>query len=318
MTEVGDNVQNHQGIAERICTETNPAAPPLFFIGSSPSMANQIISSDYPAAGVMVSVNTLRKRISDFGVADWILDSGAFTEISQYGHYRYSVEEYAQQISRWSRCGNLLIAVAQDWMCEPFILERTGLTVVEHQSLSIERYDQVLKLSPSLLIMPVIQGYRVDEYVAHLYMYGTRLSPGQWVGVGSVCRRNGNPVEVLAILKTLKVVRPDLRLHGFGLKQLALENKEVRSLLYSCDSMAWSVPRRFGASTPELELAHQYQQRIHAAVTDSVQKRIPRTAGAGNGQGRKRQWNRPTKAIRIPVEFAEDLIQLARQWDAKS
>jgi hypothetical protein len=278
-------------------------------------MAERIISPDYPAAGVMVSVNTLQKRQSDFKVGDWILDSGAFTEVARHGGYRHGVEQYYWQICRWSRCGNLLIAVAQDWMCEEFALSRTGLTVEKHQQLTIERYDQLMKLKPPVPIMPVLQGYRVSEYLRHLYKYGERIAPGTWIGIGSVCRRNGKPDEVLDILATIKQVRPDLRLHGFGLKQLALENKEVRSLLYSCDSMAWSVPRKFGNSTPELELAHQYQKKVLTAVSDSVRKRVPPTAGAGNGQGRKAQWNRPTKAIRIPAEFAEQLLALAREWD---
>lgn len=316
MTAANDKVQNRLAVAGRFCTNSSSAVQsPLFFIGSSPSMAECIISPDYPAAGVMVSVNALQKRVSDFEVGDWILDSGAFTEVARHGGYRYGIEQYYWQICRWSHCGNLLIAVAQDWMCEPFALARTGFAVQEHQRLTIERYDQLIKLNPPVPIMPVLQGYRVSEYLAHLYMYKERLTAGAWVGVGSVCRRNGKPDEVLDILATIKQVRPDLRLHGFGLKQLSLENKEVRSLLYSCDSMAWSVPRKFGDSTSELDLAHQYQQKIQAAVTDSVPKRIPRTAGAGNGQGRKPSWNRPTKAIRVPAEFADRLLVIAREWD---
>lgn len=298
----------------RICTQTSPGTP-LFFIGSSPSMASRIINPDSPAAGAMISLNQLAGRVSDFDVGAWILDSGAFTKISSLGEYPHAVEWHYRQICRWSRCGNLLIAVAEDYMCEPVVLARTGLTVQRHQELSLERYDKLIGLAPPVPIMPVVQGYRVDEYILHLQMYGNRLLPGQWVGVGSVCRRNGSPLEVLAILKTIKLIRPDLRLHGFGLKQLALENQDVRSLLYSCDSMAWSVPRKFGNSTSGLKLAHQYQQKIQAAVTDSAQKRVPRTAGAGNGQGRKPQWNRPTKAIRVPAEFADQLVQLAREWD---
>jgi hypothetical protein len=288
---------------------------PLFFIGSSPSMAEAIISPDYPAYGVMVSVNALRKRQSNFPVKNWILDSGAFTEVARHGGYRHPVEQYYREICRWSQCGNLLIAVGQDWMCEPFALKRTGFTVQKHQQLTVERYDKLHEMNPPVPIMPVLQGYRISEYLAHLYMYGERLALGQWVGIGSVCRRNGRPEEVLDILATIKQVRPDLRLHGFGLKQLALENKEVRSLLYSSDSMAWSMPRKFGDPTPEVKLAHQYQQKIQTAVTDCVQKRTPVTAGAGNGQGRKPSWNRPTKAIRVPAEFADKLISLAREWD---
>jgi hypothetical protein len=284
-------------------------------------MAPRIISPDYPAAGVMVSVNALRKRISDFAVGDWILDSGAFTEISRYGHYRYSVEEYAKLIERWSVCGNLLIAVAQDWMCEPFILDRTGLTVTDHQRLTIERYDQLLNLNPKVPIMPVLQGYRVSDYLAHLYMYGSRLRPGAWVGVGSVCRRNGNPEEIADLLRTIKLIRPDLRLHGFGLKQLALESASVRDCLYSCDSMAWSYPRKFRRDcvqkpkTREIDDAHAYQEKISKVLEGAKIKLPTRTSGAGNGQGRKPKWNRPTTAIRVPAEFADRLLAIARDWD---
>ncbi|MBH8561636.1 hypothetical protein I8748_05490 [Nostoc sp. CENA67] len=317
-TSPGDDfVQNQAAIADRFRTESPPGVP-LFFIGSSPSQASTILSPDYPAAGVMVSVNTLRDRKSDFVVGDWILDSGAFTEVARYGGYRHGVEQYYWQIKRWSGCGNLLIAIAQDWMCESFVLQRTGLTVAEHQRLTVERYDQLVKLKPTVRIMPVLQGYRVSDYIKHLDDYGTRLAPGAWVGVGSVCRRNGNPEEVADILRTIKLIRPDLQLHGFGLKILALENAEVRSLLYSTDSMAWSYPRRFQPNPePEIPMAHNYQQRIYAAVTDSVQKRVPPTAGAGNGQGRKPKWETKTGSVRLPEKYIPRVVQLCRQWEAE-
>ena len=311
-----DNAQNHPAIATRICTKSSPGQQPLFFIGSSPSQAAAIVSPKHPADGVMVSANALRTRKSNFLVDDWILDSGAFTEVAKHGGYRHGVEEYWFQIKRWSMCGNLLIAVSQDWMCEPFVLERTGLTVADHQRLTIERYDQLARFKPPVPIMPVLQGYRISEYLQHLADYGDRLQPGQWVGVGSVCKRNGRPDEIADLLKSIKLIRPDLRLHGFGLKVLALENTEVRSLLYSCDSMAWSYPRKFQEKPePEILLAHQYQEKIHARVTDNAQKRIPRTAGAGNGQGRKPKWKSPTTSIRVPKKYAQRLLAIARSWE---
>ena len=50
-----------------------------------------------------ISVNRLRKRKGPFEVGDWIMDSGAFTEISTHGHYRHNVDEYASEIRRWAR-----------------------------------------------------------------------------------------------------------------------------------------------------------------------------------------------------------------------
>ncbi|MEH2067767.1 MAG: hypothetical protein V7K47_06310 [Nostoc sp.] len=238
--------------------------------------------------------------------------------MARHGGYRHGVEQYYWQINRWAQCGHLLCTVAQDWMCEPFALARTGLSVDDHQRLTIERYDRLIKLKPIVEIMPVLQGYRISDYLKHLNDYNTRLIPGLWVGVGSVCRRNGNPQEVADILRSIKLIRPDLRLHWFGLKMLALQNPEVRSFLHSADSMAWSYPRRFQPDPkPDIPMAHDYQQRIHAAVNDNVQKRRPppRTAGAGNGQGRKSKWKSPTQSVRIPKKYIHRVVELCQEWE---
>ena len=54
------------------------------------------------------------------------MDSGAFTEVAIHGGYRHGVDEYAAEIKRWSACGTLMAAVAQDYMCEPFVVAKTG------------------------------------------------------------------------------------------------------------------------------------------------------------------------------------------------
>lgn len=192
-----------------------------------------------------VSVNRLRGRKGAFAAGDWIMDSGAFSEISQHGHYRHSVAEYAGEIRRWASNGNLLAAVAQDWMCEPWIVAKTGLSVFEHQKRTVERYDALMREDTAgVYILPVLQGYEPSSYIRHLIMYGSRLAPGAWVGVGSVCKRNGDVRAIQTVLLGIKEWRPDLRLHGFGLKTTALADPLVRSLLETADSMAWSFAAR--------------------------------------------------------------------------
>jgi hypothetical protein len=210
-----------------------------------------------------ISVNRLRSRKLAFAVGDWIMDSGAFTTIAKHGGYPHPVTEYADQIRRWRNNGNLLAAVAQDYMCEPHMLERTGLTVAEHQRLTIERYDALIAADPGVYIMPVLQGYTVDEYLAHLAQYGERIALGAWVGVGSICKRNGNPRAIESVLHAIKRARPDLRLHGFGLKTTALSSPLVCELLYTADSMAWSyAARRDGRNQNCWREAHAWTQRI--------------------------------------------------------
>lgn len=213
-----------------------------FFVGlHQPSDAKNFLES---SNGSFISVNRIRNRKSPFVVGDWIMDSGAFTEISTHGEYRTSVATYSNEIARWKNNGNLLAAVSQDYMCEEFILSKTGKTIAEHQRLTIERYDELLRCDTGVYIMPVLQGYEPIDYVSHIRQYGYRLAQGAWVGVGSVCKRNGDIGAIESVLLAIKQVRPDLKLHGFGLKTTALSSGLVNQLLETADSMAWSFNAR--------------------------------------------------------------------------
>jgi hypothetical protein len=231
-----------------------------FFVG----MFNlcDVIKMPYPS---FISVNRLRDRKSPFAAHDWIMDSGAFTAIAKHGKYPEPVSEYAAQIKRWSGNGNLLAAVSQDYMCEPHMLERTGLSIAEHQRLTIERYDNLLCCDVGgVAIIPVLQGYAPQDYVSHIRQYGDRLTPGIWVGVGSVCKRNGNVSAIEEVLLAIKRERPDLRLHGFGLKSTALRSGLVHDLLESADSMAWSFAARIaGRNGNDWNEAKRWADAIH-------------------------------------------------------
>lgn len=116
-----------------------------------------------------ISINAMRDRKGSLRCPDWILDSGAFREIEQHGGYRHSPTEYAQEINRIGALNpGLAAAVSQDWMCEDFILAKTGLTISDHQRLTIERYDELLRLINGVYLMPVLQGYKLaDLHRAH-------------------------------------------------------------------------------------------------------------------------------------------------------
>ena len=210
-----------------------------FFVGlHQPSDAQHF-------ARCLISIARLRDRKSNFQVGEWILDSGAFTEVATYGDYREPVEVYAAQINRWSWCGNLVAAVAQDYVCAPPVLAKTGLTVADHQRLTIERYDALRTLvRPETYVLPTIQGWQPDEYAAHVRAYGDRLAQGAWVGVGSIAARSEDVTTVQSILRAIKQERPDLRLHAFGLKITALSEPEIVALLESADSITWSLAAR--------------------------------------------------------------------------
>lgn len=240
-----------------------------FFVGlHQPSDARHFQAS-------FVSVNRLRMRKSDFVVNDWIMDSGAFTEVAKHGGYSRPVSEYAEQIRRWKVCGNLMAAAAQDYMCEPFVLAKTGLTLLDHQRLTIERYDALLAEDTGAYILPVLQGYEPQEYVDHIRAYGDRLAYGAWVGVGSVCKRNADPKAIARVLFAIKDERPDLRLHGFGVKTTALQHPVIRDLLWTADSMAWSFSARMnGRSANDWKEAMKFSDRITHVTAQSAQMEL--------------------------------------------
>lgn len=236
-----------------------------FFVGTH--MVNHAHHFD----ATFISVNRLCGRKSAFAVGDWIMDSGAFTTILKHGGYPHPVSEYAAHIRKWRDNGNLLAAVAQDYMCEAHMIERTGLTIADHQRLTIERYDALLAENTGVYIMPVLQGYAPSDYVDHLRQYGDRLVLGAWVGVGSVCKRNGDRSAIQSVLHAIKTARPDLRLHGFGLKTTALSDGLIVDLLHSADSMAWSFAARRTAGNPNCWTeARKFVEKIESIPVQGV------------------------------------------------
>src|SRR5690606_34132950 len=168
----------------------------------------------------------------------WALDSGGFSEVSLYGEWRTSPKEYAQLVDRYAEeIGGLEWAAPQDWMCEPWIIEKTGLSVDAHQRRTVRSF-LYLRERCGAHIAPVMQGFTLDEYLRCVEMYdraGVDLTREPVVGLGSVCRRQGT-AEAERIITTLASM--GLRLHGFGFKLQGIAR--VGRLLASADSMAWS------------------------------------------------------------------------------
>ncbi|MCD9903201.1 hypothetical protein LUR56_31110 [Streptomyces sp. MT29] len=173
-------------------------------------------------------------------VTPWMLDSGGFTELSKYGRWTVSPYDYAKSARRYFDEVSMMDACAiQDWMCEEEILAKTGLTVYDHQIKTVASFLNLMTLDADLPWMPVLQGFTLDEYLRCVDLYdqvGVDLSLMPVVGIGSVCRRQTTD-EAVRIIETLWSM--GIRLHGFGFKVTGL--REASHLLYSSDSLAWSL-----------------------------------------------------------------------------
>ena len=201
------------------------------------------------------TLGELRKRRTPFPRATtrWAMDSGGFTELKKHGRWTVSPEDYVAFARRCrDELGNLDWISPQDWMCEPWIIEGgwhggqyyvgTGLSVKEHQRLTIENAKTLDELAPDLPWARVVQGWKPKDYHRHIDMYeaaGIDLTNAPIVGVGSVCRRQAT-AEIAGIFDSLR--ERGLRMHGFGVKAAGLAL--YADNLVSADSLAWSYGAR--------------------------------------------------------------------------
>lgn len=213
-----------------------------FFLGTH--QCDWLTKTEVP---LFISAHRLRrlKRLPR-AVGPWSLDSGGFTEISSHGSYRTSARDYVREVRLWSsEIGNMQWAAVQDWMCEPFITQKTGLTVAEHQRRTTHSYLQLKAMAPEISWVPVLQGWEPSDYLEHVDEYNRALpfpiEQFPLVGVGSICRRQatGGIGELVRSLWGM-----GMKLHGFGLKIRGLV--KMARYLESADSLAWSFRARRG------------------------------------------------------------------------
>ncbi len=181
----------------------------------------------------------------------WALDSGGFTEIKDYGRWTIGPKEFVAQVRRlYDEVGMMDWSGVQNWMCEPEMLKKSGLSIREHQRRTLISYQECCELDASIPWVPILQGWTTDDYLRHLEMYdnaGIDLKTAPLVGVGSVCRRKDTwSARVVGRL----LAAEGLRLHMFGVKADTLRILEPH--IASADSMAWSwIARRRQILLPE-------------------------------------------------------------------
>ena len=237
-----------------------------FYLGThKPMWLANALCADVP---LFVSRRTLGAiKTLPRAVTSWALDSGGFTELNLHGRWTTTPAAYVAEVRRFrDSIGRLDWAAPQDWMCEPTVLAKTGLTVDEHQKRTIANFLELRALAPDLPIIPVLQGWSIIDYWRCIDMYsdaGIDLAAEPVVGVGTVCRRQGG-IAASSIMTTL--ASTGLKLHGFGFKTQGLEwcvsdaaialsqlhssRPRPDSLLVSADSLAWSYDAR---RSPPLE-----------------------------------------------------------------
>jgi hypothetical protein len=208
-------------------------------------------------------------------LARYALDSGGFSEIATHGKWTITTSQYVGMVRRYcDTIGPPEFAACMDWMCEPVMMNKTRLTVREHQRRTTDSYLSLRAIAPEIHWLPVLQGYQPHEYLNHVRLYsdnGVDLSRLELVGVGSVCRRQSKDLKAAAQI-IHAIYNLGIRMHAFGFKSTGLE--EVGGLLASADSMAWSFAGRHerlpGCTHGNCANCHAYAMKWYTELQDKL------------------------------------------------
>ncbi|RSM68660.1 hypothetical protein DL991_41050 [Amycolatopsis sp. WAC 01375] len=190
------------------------------------------------------------------------LGNGAYDVISRHGAFPDDAQTYARAVRTYDmQIRNLQWASTQDYPCEPEALARTGLTALDHQTLSVQSYLDLTawwqRLAPNRPspFRLVVQGDTVESYLRCWEMFGESgvdLASAELVGVGSICKLEKTDLpKVVDIVAALRE-RTRATLHGFGV------HADASPLFDDVDSMSWSkAARARRAKHPECTAWHR-------------------------------------------------------------
>lgn len=177
-----------------------------------------------------------KKFKKSFGLT--FLDCGGFTLLNNYGDYPFSVINYANLVARLRPN----YYATMDYPCEPEISRELELTSNQ------ERIRATVKNAVALAewedhlpgrMVPVIQGYDLDEYIYCLDQYDQAGLIRPYMAVGSMCRRISDTqlAELIPGIYYAARSRGCDNLHFFGLK-MTESITTYNDMIYSRDSAA--------------------------------------------------------------------------------
>ena len=173
---------------------------------------------------------------SSFGLR-W-LDCGGFTALNHYADYPFTVINYANLVARLKPH----YYATMDYPCEPEISRSLELISNEQRikatiknALALSEWEDQL----SGQMVPVIQGYTLDEYLWCLRLYQEAGIIRDYMAVGSMCRRISSDELGRLIPKIFYAAQKAgcTKLHFFGLK-LSPDLEPFSNMIWSRDSAA--------------------------------------------------------------------------------
>lgn len=237
---LGDLIEDDYDMYEARQEWLKEYRPNIFFVGLNPrwqmyKFLPRGINVMFSAFGFWDNVKKQWRRGSKFKKAfglTW-LDSGGFTALNHYDDYPFSVVNYANLVARLKPD----FYATMDYPCEPEISRSLGLMCNQERIQATVQNTIVLAEWESQLpgqMVPVIQGYSLDEYLDCLRMHDEAGTLRPYMAIGSMCRRITND-ELGRLIPAIYYEAQRLgvfKLHFFGLK--------LSEAVQIYDDMIWS------------------------------------------------------------------------------
>jgi hypothetical protein len=179
------------------------------------------------------------------GIERLFIDSGGYSFMKGKGEYTTSDAAYLDFIAEQEP----ELWALRDYPCEPDVLAEHGRSVRDHQCKTTDRHASLLNMAADRDLpgqpLAVLQGWGVDDYLTHLDGLRARGLLTDYVGIGSVCRRNQEAAIREVILAVADAVPAGTDLHAFGVKASVLSYPDVRAALTSADSQSYDFRKRW-------------------------------------------------------------------------
>lgn len=166
------------------------------------------------------------------------IDCGGYTLFMKLSDYPFTPENYANIVAMTQPD----YFASMDYPCEPEITARLGASIEDRMEATVDMAIYMQKhIQPMLKpqMVPVIQGFTLDQYIDCIEMYRNRGGIREFMAVGSVCNRsNDSELEQLIIPLVQYATEAGIeRLHFFGLK-LSRQAEHLYHYIDSRDSAA--------------------------------------------------------------------------------
>jgi len=215
-----------------------------FYFGASSGSSRKALR-ELHEPNVMLNYATKMNRPWG-GIEQLFIDSGGYSFMKGKGEYGTSDGKYLDFIEKH---GPDLYAL-RDYPCEPDVLNDHDRTVEDHQRRTLERHVSLLNKHEDRRLderpLSVVQGWRRSDYLDHIEQLRDHGAVTDYVGIGSVCRRNQAPEIRRIILAVRDALPATTDLHAFGVKVSVLRYPDVRDALTSADSQSYEMQARWG------------------------------------------------------------------------